>query len=635
LPESMRPLNTIGLACSLHDPAIAIVNSSGEVTFAECTERPLQEKRSFGAMPDQFFRVPELIEKHCDPGADIIVARTWSSEFQRRQPARLQRVVRRLQNARSRARRWPWLRRRFFGDVDPERLDRALGELAAQARYIEQCVRRYPSSGAAIEYHCHSTFGGLNRRVEFMDCEHHESHAWYACLASPFSEGLCAVIDGEGEGRSSTFYRYENGRISELPVKRSRHEMSLGALYSFMTDICGFDSWRGEEWKLMGLASYGQPREDYELMLRELIEVDGLLTVMPQRSHARSLAGFARLLGIKRRRDQPALEFADLARTMQKVFSDVMIEVLRNLQQRFGGENLVYTGGCALNSAFNGDIVRQTGFKSVYVPAAPADNGNAIGAALMAYTRDGRTPAAHRPGSSSYTGSSMTGKGLSRLLQFSGLDVATFDEETLCTTVAEHLAAGHIVGWVQGRAEFGPRALGNRSILADPRSASVKDRVNALVKFREEFRPFAPSILAEHGPAYFEHFQDSPYMERTLRFRDEMIDRVPGVVHVDQTGRLQTVTAEENPRYHRLISCFHAITGVPVVLNTSFNVMGKPIAHGVEDAISVFYTSGIDVLVIEDHVIVKAHVPNPHARERTAHRCEDRSAAGTGPSRSV
>src|SRR5690606_34085388 len=193
------------------------------------------------------------------------------------------------------------------------------------------------------------------------------------------------------------------------------------------------------------------------------------------------------------------------------------------------------------NSAFNGDIVGRTGFREVFVPAAPADNGNAIGAALMALAevspRTFAPPA--RTGATPYLGSTMTGRGLSRLLEFSGLDVQTLDDDTLCDTVATLLASGRIVGWVQGRAEFGPRALGNRSILADPRSPDVKERINARVKFREEFRPFAPSILAEHGPEYFEHFQMSPYMERTLRFRDEVVERVPGVVHVDRTGRLQ------------------------------------------------------------------------------------------------
>lgn len=601
-----RALNAIGLACSLHDPAIAIVNARGEVTFAESTERYLQDKRAFGAMPDPFFRVPDLIERYGDPGADFVVARSWSTAFQREQPGRLRRTRERLDTARARARRWPWLRRRFFGDVDARLLDAALAELSAQSRYIEQSITRYPTTGAAFEYQCRNLFAGLDRRVTFVDCEHHETHAWYACLASPFTTAICAVIDGEGEGRSSSFYRYENGRISELPIARSKHETSLGALYSFLTEICGFDSWRGEEWKLMGLASYGTPRDDYERMLRGLIEVDGVLTVMPSRSHAKNIAGFARLLEMRRTPGVSALEYADLARTMQKVFSDVMLEVLTNLHAKFGGEHLVYTGGCALNSAFNGEIPVRTGYREVYVPAAPADNGNAIGAALMALAQAGHRIDAVRPGASSYLGSTMTGKGLSRLLEFSGLDVRTLDENTLCETVAGYLAEGRIVGWVQGRAEFGPRALGNRSILADPRSPDVKERINARVKFREEFRPFAPSILAEHGAAYFEHFQMSPYMERTLRFKDEVVDRVPGVVHVDQTGRLQTVTPEENPRYHKLISCFHARTGVPIVLNTSFNVMGKPIAHSVEDALSVFYTSGVDVLVIENHVIVKA-----------------------------
>ena len=400
MPDSSRKLNTIGLACSLHDPALAIVDSRGEVTFAESTERHLQDKRAFGAMPDTFFRIPELIEQYCEPEADLLVARTWSAAFQQRQPARLQRAGRRLQTARSRARRWPWLRRRFFGDVDPGLLDQALAELAAQVGYIAKSIRRYPSSGAALEYQCRNLFGGLDRKVEFMDCEHHATHAWYACLASPFGSGLCAVIDGEGEGRSSTFYRYEDGRVTELPIKRSRHETGLGALYSFLTEICGFDSWRGEEWKLMGLASYGEPREDYERMLRELIGVDGTLTVNPQRSQTRSLAGFVRLLAIRRRGDQPALEYADLARTMQKVFCDVTIDVLRNLQQRFGGEHLIYTGGCALNSAFNGEIVKHTGFREIYVPSAPADNGSAIGAALMAHMRDGTASVGHRPGAS-------------------------------------------------------------------------------------------------------------------------------------------------------------------------------------------------------------------------------------------
>jgi carbamoyltransferase len=170
---------------------------------------------------------------------------------------------------------------------------------------------------------------------------------------------------------------------------------------------------------------------------------------------------------------------------------------------------------------------------------------------------------------------------------------------------AEALASGAIVGWVQGRAEFGPRALGNRSILADPRDPAMKDRINALVKFREEYRPFAPAILDRHGEEYFEDYQESPYMERTLRFRKGVVDRVPAVVHADGTGRLQTVKREWNERFYELISAFHGLTGIPLVLNTSFNIMGKPIIHSVEDALGLFYTTGMDVLVIEDYFLEK------------------------------
>jgi carbamoyltransferase len=189
-----------------------------------------------------------------------------------------------------------------------------------------------------------------------------------------------------------------------------------------------------------------------------------------------------------------------------------------------------------------------------------------------------------------------------RLSRISGLEVVG---DAVARRAAELLANGKIIGWVQGRAEFGPRALGNRSILADPRPADMKEKINARVKFREEFRPFAPSILHEHGDEYFHDYQESPYMERTLTFREEVRDRVPSVVHVDGTGRLQTVRKEWNPRYYELIEEFFRLTGVPLILNTSFNVMGKPIIHSVEDAIAVFYTTGLDALVIEDMLVQK------------------------------
>ena len=260
-------------------------------------------------------------------------------------------------------------------------------------------------------------------------------------------------------------------------------------------------------------------------------------------------------------------------------------------------------GGCLLNSAATGLVVEQTGFTNCHVFSAPADDGNAIGAALLAWQE--ANPASQRLAKiqSPYLGSTMSSTMLDKVKEHSGLKVHVLPESEIMSYTAEALVNGKIVGWARGRAEFGPRALGNRSILADPRSDTIKERINASIKFREEFRPFAPAILEEHASAYFEAYHPTPYMERALRFKPEMQHKVPGVVHVDGTGRLQTVSRSLNPTFHQLISAFFEKTDIPVLLNTSFNVMGKPIIHSVEDALAVFHTSGLDLLIINDHVI--------------------------------
>jgi carbamoyltransferase len=309
---------------------------------------------------------------------------------------------------------------------------------------------------------------------------------------------------------------------------------------------------------------------------------------------------------MRRKDDVPALTCADLAFTGQLVFNEICGELLVNLRALGLSDNLALSGGCALNSSWNGKIAERVGFEQLFVNSAPADDGNAVGAAWLAYYED--HPAARPPRrvQSPYLGESMHPSTLDNLGRFGGLTNALAPGIPIHERAAELLAEGKIVGWVQGRAEFGPRALGNRSILADPRRSDIKDVINARVKFREEFRPFAPSILHEHGDEYFEHYQESPYMERALRFRPEVVDRVPGVVHVDGTGRLQSVRRENNPRFYDLIRAFKTITGIPVLLNTSFNIMGKPIIHSVEDAVAVFFTSGLDALVIDDQLFLKS-----------------------------
>jgi len=323
-------------------------------------------------------------------------------------------------------------------------------------------------------------------------------------------------------------------------------------------------------------------------------------------------ASYRALQAFARRPGQPLDDLKDIAYTAQYHFSELLFEILGRLHAMGISDNLVFSGGCALNSSFNGDVTERSGFKNLFVPPAPSDDGNAVGAALLAHRQD--HPGAHAPSPlhSPYLGSRIDDKELAHYLNSARmLGQVDVKPKDLCRYVAQEIAAGKVIAWVQGRAEFGPRALGNRSILADPRDAGMKERINSIVKFREGFRPFAPSILHEHGDAYFENYSLTPYMEKTLRIRPEKRAEIPAVCHVDHTGRLQSVLRECNPRYHELISEFHALTGTPVLLNTSLNVMGKPIVHGAGDAFGIFLSSRIDILVIDDLVFSKSPAKAP------------------------
>jgi carbamoyltransferase len=350
----------------------------------------------------------------------------------------------------------------------------------------------------------------------------------------------------------------------------------------------------------MGLAPYGKfNKEVYELLRTFMVVKDCRLIALRR---AFDITPALKAL-VKDWPGDDSLKYADLAFTGQFFFSEILSELLENLY-RFGiSDNLVLTGGCALNSAYNGKVQELTSFKNLHVPCAPADDGNAVGAALLAYYEDNPGAKEVTGVRSPYLGSRMSSDAVERIRRFNKFNSAV-TSENICNATAELIAQGKIIGWVQGKAEYGPRSLGNRSILADPRNENIKDIINSRVKFREEFRPFAPSILHEHGHEYFENYSESLYMEKALRFKQECVHKVPGVVHVDGTGRLQTVKKEYNERYYNLISAFKEITGVPIVLNTSFNIMGKPIVHSVEDAVAMFCTTGIDILVINDELIM-------------------------------
>jgi carbamoyltransferase len=584
----------VGLAASLHDPAVAILSPDGKPLFVEASERYLQNKRAYHCTPDDLIRIPRLVRQMCDPEAELIVAVSWSDQMLRNlkmasfgafmDPAAAASVSRQMDEF-----AWPM--------PGPELMLTGSRNSLSQAGVNLKSSRRIPNPVAIRRY------------------DHHLGHAAHAACTSPFEECSVAVVDGYGEGRSTSFFRFRNGQLTAVPGQpwdseaESRQHVSLGHFYARICAACGFDPILGEEWKVMGLAGYGRFDERIATILRPMVHVSGLgLSIgCPDKELADRLS---ELKGIARQPGAPAENFADLAATGQQVFEDLSTELLLRLHEAAPSENLALSGGCALNSSYNGRILERTPFRRLHVPSAPADDGCALGAAILAFGEDHpglRVPA---EAASAYLGSSMPSEALLNLRRFSGLGEIDRTREALIDEVSDLLKDGLILGWIQGQAEFGPRALGHRSILADARREEMKDRLNAIVKFREEFRPFAPSILDEHGDRYFENYQTSRYMERTLRFRQDKVHEVPAVVHVDGTGRLQSVRREWSPLFYDLIAAFYTKTGVPLILNTSLNVMGKPIAHSLEDGLGIFFTTGLDVLVVENCLLRKSEATN-------------------------
>lgn len=590
--------NYIGLALTQHDPAIAIVNSSGELVFAEAIERYHQVKRAWNCVPDDLNRICSLTDEYCKSGCSLVAARSWS----RKMPG----ILRSFYATRPAVSGFQAVRE-TLGRSSP---DEALGFsfVEAQARWLSgglDAELQQAGSNVSWRVKLETNFGGwdtVRGPVEDRAYDHHLAHAANACFSSPYADAVCAIVDGYGEKAATTFWHYKGDTPAAIgPRRKLGLPTSLGIFYLILCRACGFDPYKGEEWKVMGLAPYGTVNPELYDLLRPMLRVDGLEVWSPSDEAQR----IGTLLANIRPSGSDPLESADLARTGQVVFSEVCHELLCNLHGLGLSDNLVLGGGCALNSAWNGHILERTPFQQLFVPCAPADDSNAAGAAWLAFRQDNPDARSDQSVQPPFPGSRMSPDGLQRLVKFSGLSPKRLAPEEVANTAAKLLSEGAIVGWVQGRAEFGPRALGNRSILADPRRADIKDRLNAEVKYREEFRPFAPAILEESGRDYFADYQPSPYMERTLSFREDVKEKVPGVVHVDGTGRLQTVTREFNPRYYDVIASFGEVTGVPVLLNTSFNVMGKPIIHSVEDAVAVFQTSGLDAVIIEDLLLEK------------------------------
>jgi carbamoyltransferase len=475
--------------------------------------------------------------------------------------------------------------------------------------------------------------GGLDDRSKLLFSEHHLSHAASAFYPSPFDEAVVLTMDGVGERATTTVWTGRGNRLTA--EKEIGFPHSIGLLYSALTYYLGFKVNSGE-YKVMGLAPYGEPRYA-ATMLEHLIDLkeDGSFR-LDQRyfNYATGLtmtnARFAALFGQPVRQAEGLLTqfHMDMAASLQAVTEEVVLRLTRSLAAVYGIPNLCLAGGVALNCVANGKVLRDGEFENVWIQPAAGDAGGAPGAALAAWHMELDQPrkVSGDAMAGSYLGPEFSQAEIERRLTALGANLEVLDGPTMIEATAQALADGAAVGWFQGRMEFGPRALGGRSILGDPRSETMQKALNLKVKFRESFRPFAPSVLREKVADWFELDGDSPYMllvadiqagrRRSMSEAEQAlfgIDKlnvprsdIPAVTHVDYSARIQTVHATTNPRYHALIAAFERLTGVPVLINTSFNVRGEPIVCTPEDAFRCFMGTDLDLLAIGDCVLRKA-----------------------------
>lgn len=435
---------------------------------------------------------------------------------------------------------------------------------------------------------------------------HHQAHAASAFFSSPYDRAAVLTLDRGGDFLSTTMAVGEGNRLRQIGAVGNPH--SLGEVYTAFTWLLGFRP-NADEGKLMGLAPYG--RDTLAKDLRDLVHLHGdgrfkvnLKWFAYQREGRTpfSKAGLARF-GPPR---VPESDFTerqqDLAYAVQDLVEEAGLHVARALREATGMSRLCLAGGVALNSVMNGRVLAEAGFDELYVQPAASDAGNALGAAIWVWHQEMGHPRSWTM-EHAFWGPSWSEKECAAALSSRGLDFRLVGDPQ--AEAAERIAAGRVVGWFRERAEIGPRALGNRSILADPRRDEMRDIVNARVKHREGFRPFAPSVLHERGADYFERYSHNPFMLLVLPVRPDKRDVIPAVTHVDGTGRMQSVTEAFNPSYHRLITEFERRTGVPVVLNTSFNLRGEPMVNRPEEAVEDFLRSEMDALFLGDLLVEK------------------------------
>lgn len=593
-------MRVLGLSCDYHDAAAALV-VDGEVVAAAEEERFSRVKHD-NRLPERAIASVLAVGRVAASELDAVV-------FHEKPLAVISRVLA------ARQRRGP----------------RSLGTFR---REMPVLLRRNLMIGYRVEKLLRDL--GAPKPPPLRYAEHHLSHAAAAFYPSPFASAAILTVDGIGEWATATVGHGMQNRVDLL--EEQRYPNSLGLLYTLVTEWCGFEPNEGE-YKVMGLAPFGEPV--YRDAIAQLVDLhdDGSISI-----DATTLQWWgvepARLTVLddlfdgppSERGQPPTRRDRDLARSVQEFVEDALLRMARHAHQVTGSQYLCLAGGVALNCVANGRLLREGPFEDLWVQPAAGDAGSAIGAALWYWhdesgePRDRSEPLRHSPALDGMHGARLgpafDDEEIREWLESIGVEFSTPDGSAArCDLIASRLAEGAIVGWFDGRMEFGPRALGQRSILADPRSTTVQRDLNLRVKGRESFRPFAPAVLWEHAADWFEISQPSPYMLRTHQVAshrlldvehepDDLFERVqvprseiPACTHVDGSARVQTVHPEVSPSFHQLLTSFHAATGCPVLLNTSFNRAGEPIVCTPEDALGTARAAGLDVLVLGGLVV--------------------------------
>ena len=566
---------TLGISCYYHDSAAALLKDEKVIAAVE------EERFSRKKFDDDF---PKMAIEYCIKAAGITPNELDAVAFYDKSVLKFERL---LDNYIAVAPRGLY----SFLDTIPKWLHKRL--------WIKDDIKKH--------------LKGFSGKIIFPD--HHMSHAANAFFTSPFSESAILTIDGVGEWTTASY-----GIANDTTIKLTndiRWPHSVGMFYSAFTYFLGFKVNEGEH-RLMGLSSYGKPRF-YDTIMDNLIEVknDGSIRLNMKYfafTYDKVMTNnkFAELFGIPVRKEDSKVEqiHCDIGASAQLVLEEILLRMSNHVYEKTNQKNLCIAGGVALNGIANYRILKESNFEQIHIPPSPGDGGSALGAAQYLYfscmknNRKKINDSDYIAQNNVYLGPRYSNNTIKSFLDSKNIPYTNYERQDLLEKTSKLISEKKVVGWYQGRMEWGPRALGNRSILADPRDAKMKDILNEKIKHRESFRPFAPSILEEYTSDYFDLDIQSPFMLLVAKVKKP--DKIPAVTHVDGTARLQTVSRKANPLYYDLINEFFKLTEIPVIVNTSMNVRGEPIVNTPVDALNTFMNSGLDTLVLGNFVVDKA-----------------------------